>query len=206
MSTGERKFLIVHYVYAPPNIVVVYTEDITELKNAESALRTAHDELERRVQDRTEKLAEANEALSVERETLKRKNIVLQEVLDQIEEGKRQVAARIQSNINRIALPILSSLENKVQPSGKSYVGLLRTSIEDIAAPLINTLETQFKSLTAREIEVCNMVRNGLSCKEIAHALGISEQTVLKQRSIIRKKLGITGSKINLESYLKSIK
>jgi PAS domain S-box-containing protein len=205
MSTGENKHLIVHYVYAPPDLVVVHTEDITELKQAESGLQKAHDELEKRVRERTEELAEANEALQVEREALRQKNIVLQEVLDQIEEGKRQMASQIQTNINRVALPILKTLENKVRPAGIPFIELLKSSIEDIASPLISTLESKFTLLTPREIEICNMVRNGLSCKEIAQALDTSEQTVLKQRTIIRKKLGITNSKINLASYLKSL-
>jgi len=38
-STGKKKELNVHYVYSPPDLVVVHTEDITERKNAEKHLQ-----------------------------------------------------------------------------------------------------------------------------------------------------------------------
>jgi DNA-binding NarL/FixJ family response regulator len=205
MSTNKEKHLIVHYVYAPPNLVVVHTEDMTDRKNVEIALKKAHDELETRVIKRTRELAEVNEALRVEREALHQKNIALREVLDQIEEGKKQMASQIQSNINRIVIPILKSVENKTGMVGKSYIDLLRSSLEDIASPLITTLESKFARLTPRELEICNMVKNGLTTKEIAETFNTSVQTVLKQRTIIRKKLGISNSPTNLVSYLKTL-
>lgn len=59
--------------------------------------------------------------------------------------------------------------------------------------------------MSPRESEICSMVKNGLTSKDIARTLGISTQTVLKQRKHIRKKLGINNSPINLTSYLKSL-
>jgi len=66
-------------------------------------------------------------------------------------------------------------------------------------------LEKNFAELTPREIEICNLVKDGLTCKDIAGVYDISEQTVIKHRKKIRKKLGIGGQKINLISYLKSM-
>jgi DNA-binding CsgD family transcriptional regulator len=141
----------------------------------------------------------------VEREALHQKNIALREVLEQIEEGKQQMASQIQSNVSRIVLPILKSLQNKVRPAGKQYIELLESSLNDIASPLVSTLETRFTDLTPRELEICNMVKSGLTCKAIADTLNTSVQTVLKQRATIRRKLGISNTKKNLASYLKSL-
>ena len=55
-----------------------------------------------------------------------------------------------------------------------------------------------------RELQVCEMIRNSLSSKEIADELGISLETVNKHRESIRNKLQITHSKVNLGAYLKS--
>lgn len=204
-TTGMTRFLIVYYVYVPPNQVLVHTEDITERRKSRDELQKAHDELERRVRERTGELATINETLKVERESLRQKNIALNEVLAQIEDGKRQLGTQIQSNINRIALPILKSLESRVDDSGVPYIELLRSNLKDIAAPLSSELEKRFADLTPRELEICHMIRNGLNCKEIADTFNTALQTVLKQRSAIRKKLGIANKKINLETFLKSL-
>ena len=56
-----------------------------------------------------------------------------------------------------------------------------------------------------REVIICKMILNGLINKEIAEDLSVSEHTVEKFRHNIRKKLGLTGRKINLQSYLQSL-
>ena len=205
VSTDENKFLRVFYVYIPPNTVVVHTEDITERRRAAEELQAAHDELEERVKVRTRELADAMESLRVEREALEQKNIALREVLDRIEEGKKQLASQIQSNINRIVVPVLKSLERKIPTTNQKYINLLHTSLNEITSPLIGALEAKFRQLTPRELEVCNLVKSGMSSKEIAETFSTSVQTVLKQRAAIRRKLGIARAKTNLVSYLKSL-
>jgi DNA-binding CsgD family transcriptional regulator len=58
--------------------------------------------------------------------------------------------------------------------------------------------------LTPREIRICEMIRSGLSSKQIAKIMGISSQTVLVHRKNIRKKLQLDKSKRNLASFLKA--
>jgi len=68
-----------NYVYKLPSaeIVAVY-DDVTERKRAEKALRKAHDELERRVEDRTAELSKMNEQLQREIEERKEAEETLQ--------------------------------------------------------------------------------------------------------------------------------
>jgi PAS domain S-box-containing protein len=42
-TTGERRHLDTTYVFVPPNMVMVYTEDISERKNSEEALRDSEE-------------------------------------------------------------------------------------------------------------------------------------------------------------------
>lgn len=66
-SSGQVRRLVVTYVYVSPDTVMVHTEDITERKRADDALRQAHAELEQRVAE----LVTLNDAL--QRETRERK-------------------------------------------------------------------------------------------------------------------------------------
>lgn len=205
-SVQGEKYLDVHYVFIPPDQVLVHTVDLSDRKRAEEALESARENLEKRVTERTVELAQANEALMAEHKALEQKNIVLQEVLNQIEKGKEQVVAQIQMNINRVTLPLLDSLETGLSESRKPLITSLRNSLNEITSPLIGSLETKYPGLTPRELEICQLLKTGLNCKGIADGLNISLQTVLKHRAVIRKKLRLTGRPINLVSFLRTLK
>lgn len=147
-------------------------------------------------------LSQSNEKLIIEQNALKEKNITLKEVLNQIEKEKQQIAIQTQSNIDRVVIPILNKLEEKILPGSEIYAKLMRNSLNEITHPFINNMETHFSKLTPREIEICNFIKNGLSSKEIASTLNTSVGTVFNQRKTIRKKLGIANDEINLSSFL----
>ncbi|MEZ5358216.1 MAG: PAS domain-containing protein [Candidatus Zixiibacteriota bacterium] len=202
----NAKISILKYAEDEIGGVTVVARNITDRKTIENELIEAQKELENRVRLRTEELRDANIQLQVEREALQQKNIALQEILNQIEAGKQQMSAGIQANVDKIVLPLLESLEYKIPEKSREYIQMLRKNLSDVTAPFMNSLEAKYAELTPRELQICGHIRNGMSCKQIASTLEISVQTVLKQRSIIRKKLGIANKKINLASYLKSMK
>jgi PAS domain S-box-containing protein len=199
------KYIKVHYVFSPPNNVIVYTVDLTEQKAASEVLQKSRDDLEKRVVGRTEELAEANEQLHAEREALQQKNIALKELLEQVEQNRRTVAAQLQSNVERVVLPIIEHLADNIDQRGTYYLSLLKKSLLDVVSPFISRLDTQSRRLTPREIEICNLIRNGFSSKEIAIMRNSSVLTVLSQRKMIRRKLGLAEKKVNLTAYLMSL-
>ncbi|MBU0984163.1 MAG: LuxR C-terminal-related transcriptional regulator, partial [candidate division Zixibacteria bacterium] len=144
-------------------------------------------------------------ALRTEREALHAKNVALKEIMGQVEEEKQHMARYVHTNVSRILLPLLTSLERRIYPEGEQYIRLIKNCLDDITGPYLSQLESQFFQLTPRELEICNMIRNGLSSKEIAETLNTSEQTVLKQRTMVRRKLGLAGSKTNLVAFLNRI-
>ncbi len=172
---------------AGENLITTVTRAIDDRKNAEFELH------------------ELNETLAVEREALRRKNMALNEILDQVEAAKRRMADDMKITIQRVALPALQHLEEQALPNIQPYVTVLYDCIQKIASPFVGNLQRQQPLLSPREIEICNMIRNDLSSKEIANALNTSIQTVLTQRKIIRRKLGLTNKAINLTTYLKQM-
>ena len=63
-------------------------------------------------------------------------------------------------------------------------------------------LATRIGSLSPKEIQIAHMVREGMRDKEIARLLNLSDSTIRAHRRNIRKKLGLTGRKLNLGSFL----
>lgn len=162
-------------------------EDITERKRAEEQLTNTHADL-------------IGEQLK-----LRSKNTTLKEVLRQIDDEKKLLKHQIQANTNRIIMPLLDTLKEKTDENQREYIDMLEKSLNEITSPFVNQLEAKFSNLSPRELEICNMLREGLSTKQIASKLDISFHTVLKQRQNIRKKLGIINADINLYTYLQSV-
>ncbi|MCM2271137.1 MAG: PAS domain-containing protein [candidate division Zixibacteria bacterium] len=198
-------YVSAYYVFIPPNQVQAHAVDLTEYKLAEERHRVAHEQLEVRIQSRTRELAEANELLKLERETLERKTQVLQELIKQVAESRHQAALQIQSNIDRVVVPLVEHLEKKIDQRYRENLALIKQNLQEITSPLVSTLEQKFRHLTPQEIQICSLIRRGYSSKEIAELRSSSVQTVLTQRKTIRKKLGLAHQDTNLATYLTSL-
>jgi len=81
---------------------------------------------------------------------------------------------------------------------------LIRRNLEEIVEPYASRLSARFASLSPTELLTCNMVKNGLSSKDIARVRRVSVATVSRHREHIRRKLGIANTNTNLVTYLVS--
>jgi DNA-binding CsgD family transcriptional regulator len=149
-------------------------------------------------------LQETNKQLILERKALQEANAALRAVLSRIEEQKKEIYMDLQANVNKILMPILQELALHLPPTQRQYADLLRTYLENIVSPFVNQLSQNHLSLTATEVRICNMIRNGLRTKEIAKMRGVSEGTINRHREHIRRKLKIANHDINLATYLQS--
>ena len=59
-------------------------------------------------------------------------------------------------------------------------------------------------TIESTEVNVCNIIKNGMRTKEIAELRGVSVATVNRHREHIRRKLKITNKEVNLSTYLQS--
>ena len=164
---------------------VAIAQNITLRKEAEHAIKESETKL------KEQKLA------------LEQKNIALREIIAQIEIEKRKIKDDIAANASTVLSPILRKL--KTDKSTEKYVDLLRHHVEDLTSSLGGKLRDVGTKLTAREVEICNMIKGGLANKDISHLLSISNQTVEEHRKNIRKKLDLTNKGINLISYLRGL-
>lgn len=148
---------------------------------------------------------QAQQQLQVEQIALRNMNIALREVLARVQDEKKEIGDAVQDNVDKIIMPLLHALEPKATPEHQQYLVLLKRNLKEIVSPFTNKLSKEFMILTPVEVQTCNMIKNGLSTKEIAKLRGISPATVSRHREHIRKKLGITNKKVSLTTYLSAL-
>ncbi len=182
--------------------VEVYSGPI-EVEGRKLLYSIIHDITARRIAQ--EKLRTAHEHLQAEQQALADKNTALKEVLERVGQEKEEIAERFQANVNRIIMPLIERLSTRVSNPDRVYIDLMRESLQDIASPFMRKLGQRTAVLTPRELEVANLIRTGKSSKEIANVLSVAPGTVIQQRKSIRRKLRISGRKVNLRSHLQTL-
>ncbi len=130
------------------------------------------------------------------------KDSVIREALNKIEQGSDDLKNNIIANVENIIMPIIQKLEL----NGESHhnIQFLRDNLLELVSTFGAKLAEKRIKLTHRQIEICNLIRNGFSNKEISSLLHISERTTEKHRANIRKKLGIKKD-YNLLFFLKAL-
>jgi len=162
-------------------------QDITEQKGMMDALK----EREKELVAKSQTLEEVNAALKV--------------LLKQREEDRRELEGKFVSNVKEMILPyILKMQKGQRDPRVKAYLDIVATNLNEIISPFLNTVRQL--NLTPREIEVASFIREGRTTKEIAQILGVATSAVDSHRNNMRIKLGLNRKKINLRSYLLSLK
>lgn len=162
--------------------------DISTLKNTEAQLRQFSDQV------------------MAQKKALEEKNIALRELLSQVESEKDQFRDRITASVDRLLMPTLRKLQARLTGAAARHAKVLEASLQQLTSRFGVEMAHHADALSPREIEICNMIKNNFSSKEIADALHISVQTVNTLRNRIRKKLGLRNKKANLASHLQSIR
>ncbi len=162
--------------------------DITERVEVTEMLRQKEEELEKK----TSKLAQLNTALQV--------------LVEQREQEINDIERGMLNTFDRLILPYLQDLSGTpLTDEQTTCLEIIRSNLQKIRSPLSKRLSDWRGKLTPAEIRIVDLVRNGKRTKEIAEFLHISTNAVSFHRKRIRKKLGLTGEKINLISYLQSL-
>ncbi len=179
--------------------VLVILEDLTaekkmiSLKEKEDQeLRRINDGLEKRVEERTVELLQANEALRMLIEGIQRK------ITDE-----RHMATR---NLRILVSPLLNKLISDPSPPYhvRSIAEALKIALDKVFSSYRSDVAKVFPSLTPKEMEVAELLVSGLSTKEISSIMGTAVESINFHRHNIRKKLGIVRTDEHLASWLKN--
>jgi PAS domain S-box-containing protein len=176
IEIGERKYILSIW------------HDITERKKTEDALK----EKEKTLTEQAKNLEETNTALKV---LLRLRN-----------EEKESIEENILSNVKQLINPYLKKLHHTgLSPEQDNLVNIVESNLAEITSSLTPKLISKSIGLTPRELDVANLVKNGLTNQEISEILCLSDNAVAFHRRNIRTKLGLKRKKINLRSYLQNL-
>jgi DNA-binding CsgD family transcriptional regulator len=112
--------------------------------------------------------------------------------------------------IRSLLLPIIENVRQEKCQQEKStrkynrYLDILLKHIEDISSGFATRLQIQ-NALSMTEVRIALLVKNDFTNEEIAEYLHITPETVKTHRRNIRRKLGITGKKSELNAYLQTL-
>jgi two-component system sensor histidine kinase UhpB len=170
-----------------PTLLGAISIDITERKRAEDLLK------------------DTTEQLKIEREALERKNVALKEILNQIDAEKDAIKKQITTNVEQAIVPTVLRLKDLASPAQARSFEMLEKDLKEIVSPFVETIRSAYTKLSPRELEICRLIKNGMTSKEIAEALNLAVPTVHKYRELIRRKLKLTNTESNLNTFLQSV-
>jgi len=190
---------------------VMLVRDITETKLAERVLRLSREDLSRRraeldteVQHGTQRLTTVGNELERSARERDRAEQAVRIILAECQEQRRRVEKEIHRNLAVTILPIIDQLKTQQLPEQiRLLVQSLEFSINNLFASFGGLPDQSESRLTPRESQLCELIRTGLTSKQIATIMGVSPSTVITHRTNIRKKLGLVGSEHNLSVHLK---
>jgi DNA-binding CsgD family transcriptional regulator len=118
---------------------------------------------------------------------------------------REQAESTVISQIRYLLIPLIEHVKKEQSmPRYRQHIALLLKHIEDISSGFATRLQMD-NGLSMSELRVALMVKNGLTNEEIAEYLRIVPETVKTHRRNIRRKLGITGERSDLNVYLQSL-
>jgi PAS domain S-box-containing protein len=184
VKTGLVSGEVIELEQEPCMLMVI--RDITDIKTIVKHLR-----------ETTDQLAEKHKELT-------RKNVALNEVLKHLEHEKTVFRHEVSANLENLLRPIIAKLESTPGKLTPDDIDKIRAGLQRIIGDEIDEFQNNLTQLTPRELDVCELIKNGRSTKEIADELHLSPETVQKHRQSIRKKFQIDRRGLSLASYLRT--
>lgn len=151
-------------------------------------------------------LEKRKEELRLQAKNLEETNTALKVILKQRYQESEDIGINIQFNFENLVMPYLNDLINS-QNNPRcvqcvSCLHIIKDNLKEITAPYIRKYASQYEKLSPKQIQVINLIRQGMTSQEIAETLMVSKAAVDFHRNNIRKKLGINNKKVNLRTFL----
>lgn len=148
-----------------------------------------------------QRLTEEN--LKAKQLELEEMNAALRVLLRNREDDLAEHDQSLLINIRQLVLPCIERLKlGSLDRQQIAQLSILESNLETITSSFAKQLASPDVALTPSLIQVADLIKKGISNKEIAVLLGISVKSVETYRKRIRDRLNLKNSKLNLRAYL----
>jgi len=177
---------------------------VSEIPGARQRIVSLLDVTERK--RAVETICKREQEMSSQNIKLMELNTTLKVLMKNREEDRREIEEKIIHHIQDLVLPLLVKLRKRTAGAREqSLIAAAESNLKAVVTRSSQRLSPGLLHLTPKEIQVANLIRDGLSTKEIAEHLDVSKSSVDTHRHHIRAKLGLKKKRGNLATYLHSL-
>ncbi len=197
------------------NIVRICVENALHHHELERKEQAQQADLETKVRESTADLEKAY-ALLQQREAkialqvkeLEELNSALRVLLQKRDRDRQSMEESIMANLEKHIKPCLQRLKSAAQGNRrlKREIQIIESGLDEFVEPFVKSISSCCLGLTPNEIKVATLIRQGLTTKEVANLLSLSQNTIMTHRYNIRTKLGIKNKQQSLQTYLANLK
>ena len=137
---------------------------------------------------------------------LQETNTAIKVLLQQRQREVDEIRNNFLSNVRHLVQPYLKKLHSTpLSEDQRSVLSVIETNLDLIVSPFVGNLFNAHAGFTPKEVRVATLMRQEMAVKDIAAMMNISASAVNLHRQNIRKKLKLTGKKVNLRTFLQSM-
>ena len=137
---------------------------------------------------------------------LKEVNTALDVLLQHRAKELAEFQKNIVSNLNLGVFPYITRLKTMLKKEKeKSCLKMIEFNLRELISRFNGRLAPGLINLTPTELEISQLIKQGMTSKEIAKTMNLSINAIAFHRGNIRKKLGLMNQKSNLRSHLQSL-
>jgi PAS domain S-box-containing protein len=145
------------------------------------------------------------ENLRQEKRQVRDMSVTLKNVIKSVDEEKKVLKDNIAQTLEIEVLPALDKMSREPSREIRDiYKKAIWNQLVDLTTGSSKRPDHILLKLTATEIDVCRHIQNGNSTKEIADLVNSAFETIQTHRKNIRRKLGLRGKKMALQSFLRN--
>ena len=169
-------------------------------------MKTNMDHLVEEQQRTVDVLSRRRSELQRKSAALERQNRDLRQLLQHNTDDSRELETGVVRNAHGILKPLITAMQqNRASTDQTACLNRLNRQLDELLDSLAPRLDSPRFNLTARELRVARLIREGFASQQIADRLQIGIRTVTTHRVRIRTKLGIQGQRRNMRTCLLAI-